>query len=137
LRLRNCYVTACVRCAPPQNRPDPSERDNCAGHLREELLLLKRVRVIVCLGGFAWDGLLRVLQSLGHQTKPRPRFGHATEAQVGPYLLIGCYHPSQQNTFTGRLTEPMLDAVFARAREISEQRSEIRGQRSEIRKTGF
>jgi uracil-DNA glycosylase family 4 len=118
LRLHDCYVTACVRCAPPQNRPTPAERDQCAGHLRDELGLLRQARVVVCLGGFAWDGLLRVLRTLGHETTPRPRFGHAVEAVVGPYALLGCYHPSQQNTLTGRLTEAMLDAVFARAREM-------------------
>ncbi len=118
LRLRDCYITACVRCAPPQNRPLPSERDHCAGYLEQELRLLKRVQVVVCLGGFAWEGLLRVLRGLGHETTPRPRFGHGREACVGPYTLLGCYHPSQQNTFTGRLTEPMMDAIFVRARAL-------------------
>jgi uracil-DNA glycosylase family 4 len=118
LQLQDCYVTACVRCAPPANRPSPAERDRCAGYLVEELHLLTQVRVIVCLGGFAWDAVLRVLGSLGHAITPKPRFGHGTEATVGPYALIGCYHPSQQNTFTGRLTAPMLDAVLARARAV-------------------
>jgi uracil-DNA glycosylase family 4 len=118
LRLNDCYITACVRCAPPANRPIPKERDNCLPYLRQELALLKRVRVILCLGGFAWDGGLRTLQALGHTTTPRPRFGHGALTRVGPYILMGCYHPSQQNTFTGRLTERMLDAVLKRAKKL-------------------
>jgi uracil-DNA glycosylase family 4 len=118
LRLRGCYVTACVRCAPPANRPEPEERDNCLPYLVEELRLLKHVRVIVCLGGFAWDGALRALRSLGWAAARKPRFGHLAEAVLGPYHLLGSYHPSQQNTFTGRLTREMLDAVLARARTL-------------------
>jgi uracil-DNA glycosylase family 4 len=117
LRLNDCYITACVRCAPPANKPTPEERDNCRPWLVEELRLLERVRVIVCLGAFAWDGALRALRDLGHVNRRRPRFGHAAEAEVGPYLLLGSYHPSQQNTFTGKLTRPMLNAVFQRARK--------------------
>lgn len=116
LRLHDCYITACVRCAPPANKPTPAERDRCLPFLAEELGLLPRVRVIVCLGGFAWDGVLRVLRAT-HDVPRKPRFGHGTRAAVGPYILLGCYHPSQQNTFTGRLTAVMLDAVFIRARE--------------------
>jgi uracil-DNA glycosylase family 4 len=118
LKLRDCYVTACVRCAPPDNKPTPKERDTCQRYLLEELHLLRRIRVIVCLGGFAWDGMLRALASLGMRPQRRRRFGHGTEAIVGKYTLLGCYHPSQQNTFTGRLTERMMDAVLARAREL-------------------
>src|SRR5262245_16112553 len=118
LRLTDCYITACVRCAPPDNKPTPQERDTCLEYLQTELPLLKNVRVILCLGGFAWDGVLRVLATLGHAAKPRPAFGHAAEATVGPYRLLGCYHPSQQNSFTGRLTPKMLDAVLARARRL-------------------
>jgi uracil-DNA glycosylase len=118
LRLTGCYITACVRCAPPANKPLPEERDACLEYLQTELPLLKHVRVALCLGGFAWDGLLRVLATLGHSIKPRPAFGHAAEAAVGPYCLLGCYHPSQQNTFTGRLTPKMLDAVLKRARRV-------------------
>lgn len=117
LRLTDCYVTACVHCAPPDNKPTPAERDNCLPYLAEELTLLKRVRVILCLGAFAWDGALRTLRSRGLKAVVKPRFGHGAEAKVGPYVLLGCYHPSQQNTFTGRLTEPMLDAILATARE--------------------
>ena len=121
LSLHDCYITACVRCAPPANRPTTAERDNCQAYLTEELRLLERVRVVVCLGGFAWDGALRSIRSLGHRPTRRPRFGHGAEAVVGPYLLLGCYHPSQQNTFTGRLTEAMMDEVLARARQRAEE----------------
>jgi uracil-DNA glycosylase family 4 len=115
LRLRDCYVTAAVRCAPPANRPLPSERDNCQPWLEAELSLLGRVRVIVCLGGFAWEVALRTLDG----PRPRPRFGHGASAAIGPHTVLGCYHPSQQNTFTGKLTEPMMDHVFAQARELA------------------
>ncbi len=115
LRLRGAYVTAAVKCAPPANRPTPEERDNCLPYFLRELELLERARVIVCLGSFAWDAALRALTALGHRVRPRPSFGHAAEVDVGPYTLIGSYHPSQQNTFTGKLTEPMLDDVFSRA----------------------
>jgi uracil-DNA glycosylase family 4 len=119
LALWDCYITACVRCAPPANKPTPEERDNCLPFVAAELRLLTGVRVIVCLGAFAWGGVLRVLGSMGYSRPPRPRFGHGVEASVGPYVLLGCYHPSQQNTFTGRLTEAMLDSVLARARELA------------------
>jgi uracil-DNA glycosylase family 4 len=119
LRLSDCYIAACVRCAPPANKPTPQERDNCRPYLVEEFGFLKQVRVIVCLGGFAWDGALRALRDLGHVPDRKPRFGHAAEATVGPYRLLGCYHPSQQNTFTGKLTRPMLDGVFKRAKELA------------------
>ena len=112
LTLTGCFISAVVRCAPPANKPTPGERDTCLPFLGRELECLPHARVIVCLGAFAWDGALRALQA----PRPRPRFGHGAEAIVGEHTLIGCYHPSQQNTFTGRLTEPMLDAVFARAR---------------------
>lgn len=120
LRLRGCYVTAAVRCAPPANRPLPAERDNCLPYLVAELDLLADVRVAVCLGGFAWDAALRALSALGLATpRPRPRFGHGSTLDIGKYSLLGCYHPSQQNTFTGRLTEAMLDDIFSRARELA------------------
>ncbi|HEU4736251.1 MAG TPA: uracil-DNA glycosylase [Solirubrobacterales bacterium] len=119
LRLRDAYVTAVVRCAPPANKPTPAERDECLPYLKRELKLLKRCRTIVALGGFAWEGTLRALKSLGEEIpQPKPRFGHGTEVEVGQRTLLGCYHPSQQNTFTGRLTETMLDAVFLRAGEL-------------------
>ena len=116
LRLRDAYVTAVVRCPPPANRPTPGERDNCLPYLEQELELLARSRVLVALGAFAWDGALRAAAALGEEVpKPKPRFGHGAEAPLGRWALLGCYHPSQQNTFTGRLTEPMLDAVLSRA----------------------
>jgi uracil-DNA glycosylase len=121
LRLRGSYVTAVNRCAPPANRPTPAERDNCLPYLANELRLLEAGRVLVALGSYAWDGTLRALREIGTQVpRPKPRFGHGAEAGAGPYSLLGCYHPSQQNTFTGRLTEAMLDAVFARARELAD-----------------
>jgi uracil-DNA glycosylase family 4 len=120
LRLDDAYVTAVVRCPPPENRPTPGERDNCLPYLERELILLEHCDTIVALGGFAWDGALRAIRALnGEIPRPKPRFGHGAEAQVGRWALLGCYHPSQQNTFTGRLTEPMLDAIFARAREVT------------------
>jgi uracil-DNA glycosylase family 4 len=119
LRLRDCYISACVHCAPPANRPTTAERDTCLGFLEQELPLLTSLRVIVCLGAFAWAGVLRTLRALGHVPGRQPRFGHGAEATVGPYVLVGCYHPSQQNTFTGRLTQPMLDAVLDRARRLA------------------
>ena len=120
LRLSDAYVTAVVRCAPPANRPTPSERDTCLPYLGRELQLLDRCRTIVGLGAFAWDGSLRALAGIGcTPPRPRPRFGHGVEARVGEWTLVGCYHPSQQNTFTGRLTERMLDDVFSRTRELT------------------
>ena len=123
LRLRGAYVTAVVRCAPPANKPMPAERDNCLPFLERELELLQHCRVLVALGSFAWDGALRAARALGADVpRPRPRFGHGAEADLDRWRLLGCYHPSQQNTFTGRLTEPMIDAVFARAKELAAQR---------------
>jgi uracil-DNA glycosylase len=116
LVLRDAYVTCVVRCAPPGNKPSPNERDRCVPFLARELELLQRARVIVALGAFAWDGVLRAARSLGHAVKPRPAFSHGAVAHVGPYTVIGSYHVSQQNTFTGRLTEAMLDAVLASAK---------------------
>jgi uracil-DNA glycosylase family 4 len=119
LQLKGAYVAAAVRCAPPANKPTPQERDNCLPYLARELELLDRVRVIVCLGSFAWDAVLRTGRMLGYVLPRKPRFGHASQAHLGPYVLLGSYHPSQQNTFTGKLTEEMLDAVFSRAAEIA------------------
>ena len=120
LALRDAYVTAVVRCAPPANRPAPDERDRCLPYLARELELLARARVLLCLGAFAWDGALRAVAALGHAPpRPKPRFGHLAESRAGPYALLGSYHPSQQNTFTGRLTREMLDAAFARACELA------------------
>lgn len=118
LVLRDAWVTSVVHCAPPDNKPTIEERNACRAWLHEELRLLGNVRVIVALGGFGWDGLLQALAEQGHVAKPKPKFGHGAQAQVGDYVVLGSYHPSQQNTFTGRLTEPMLRAVFERAREL-------------------
>jgi uracil-DNA glycosylase family 4 len=118
LRLDGAFIAAAVRCPPPANRPLPEERDNCLPYAARELELL-RPAVIVCLGGYAWEGACRLLR-----LRPRPRFGHGAEHQPaeGP-VLLGCYHPSQQNTFTGKLTEEMMDAVFRRARELARSSS--------------
>ena len=120
LTLRGAYVTAAVRCAPPANRPLPSERDNCLPYLVRELSLLDSVSVIVTLGSFAWDAALLVTRALGEPVpRPRPKFGHGATAEVGRLTLLGSFHPSQQNTFTGKLTEPMIDAVFERAKTLA------------------
>jgi uracil-DNA glycosylase family 4 len=119
LALHGCWVAAAVRCAPPANKPTPAERDTCLPYAVRELALLAGVRVIVCLGSFAWDAGLRILAAAGSTVpRPRPKFGHAAEATVGERVLLGCYHPSQQNTFTGKLTRPMIDDVMRRAREL-------------------
>ncbi len=120
LELRDCRITSVVHCAPPGNRPEPQERDRCLPFLTEELGLLRRLRVILCLGGFAFDGALRSLKARGHgYGTPKPRFGHEVLVQLDDApALLGCYHPSQQNTFTGRLTPAMLDSVLATARTL-------------------
>ncbi|HVF79184.1 MAG TPA: uracil-DNA glycosylase [Solirubrobacteraceae bacterium] len=124
LRLRDAWITAAVRCAPPANTPTPGERDTCLPYALRELELLADVRVIVCLGAFAWDAALRMTAARGVPVpRPRPRFGHGVELEIRSHppapLLLGCFHPSQQNTFTGKLTRPMIDAVFVRARQIA------------------
>ena len=120
LELRDVWVTSAVKCAPPDNKPLPDDRDACSPFVLRELAALPDPRAVVCLGGFAWDAALRVLREAGHGIPaPAPKFGHGAEAVTDRGLmLLGSYHPSQQNTFTGRLTEPMLDAVFSRAREV-------------------
>ncbi len=121
LRLAGCWVSAAVRCAPPANKPSPQERDACAPYLARELALLSDVAVVVALGRFAWDVAWPMLAP---GVRPRPPFAHLAEAALPPDVagrprtLLGSFHPSQQNTFTGRLTEPMFDAVFARARSL-------------------
>jgi uracil-DNA glycosylase family 4 len=120
LRLTGAWVSAAVRCAPPANRPLPSERDNCLPYLVRELGLLESARVIVALGSFGWDAALRALAALGEpRVRPRPKFGHGASAEIGRFTLLGCFHPSQQNTFTGKLTEPMTDEVLGRAGELA------------------
>jgi uracil-DNA glycosylase len=115
LRLIGAFVAAAVRCAPPANRPLPAERDNCLPYATEELRIMQTVRVIVCLGAFAWEAACRI-----YGVRPRPKFGHGAEHELPDgRTLLGSFHPSQQNTFTGKLTEPMMDAVFERARELA------------------
>ncbi|WP_062346568.1 uracil-DNA glycosylase [Herbidospora yilanensis] len=117
-RLIGARMVAAVRCAPPANKPTPGERDNCFPWLLQELRLV-RPRAIVALGGFAWQAIWPALKAVGHPLPtPRPAFGHGVEVPLDGTTLIGCYHPSQQNTFTGRVTEPMLDAVFTRAASL-------------------
>jgi uracil-DNA glycosylase family 4 len=135
LSVTGLYIAAVVRCAPPDNKPLPEERGNCLPYLMRELQLLTELRVIVPLGKFAWDGVLAALATLGDgrahrpgaaprgrprpRSTPRPAFGHLAETSVGRYSVLGSYHPSQQNTFTGRLTPAMLDAVWRRSRDLA------------------
>lgn len=127
LHLRRTRVTAPVHCAPPENKPTSVERMTCAPFLAKELqLLAKTLKVAVVLGGFGWQALLAVLRQSGWTIpRPQPRFGHAatvvfTHPDGRELTLIGCFHPSQQNTFTGRLTEPMMDTIFEQAREVAD-----------------
>ena len=122
LILTDAYLAAAVRCAPPLNRPTNVERDNCSPYLVRELAALSRVRVIVALGAFGWDAALRTIAAadVTLTTGRRPKFGHGAEAAIGPYQLIGSFHPSQRNTFTGRLTPPMLESILSRAKEIAQ-----------------
>jgi uracil-DNA glycosylase family 4 len=120
LALRDVYLAAAVRCAPPANRPLLEERDRCAPFLHRELTLLPDVRVIVALGAFAWGVALRVLEAAGETVpRPRPLFAHGAATSAGRFAVLGAFHPSQQNTFTGRLTPAMLDAVLGRARDLA------------------
>jgi uracil-DNA glycosylase family 4 len=112
LRLEGLWISAAVRCAPPQNKPTPEERDACLPYAVRELELLD-AGVVVCLGAFAWEAALRIFR-----LRPKPKFAHGAEAKAGAVTLLGCYHPSQQNTFTGVLTPAMLDAVLLRARSL-------------------
>lgn len=122
LMLSNVFVTAAVRCAPPANKPTPAERDACRPWLERELDLLPDLRVLVTLGQFAYAQTLRILADAGLPVpRPRPRFGHGVEVPLdGGPVVIGSYHPSQQNTFTGKLTEEMFDAIWVRARDLAE-----------------
>ncbi len=124
LTLTDVYIAAAVRCAPPANKPTILERDTCAPFLVREMALLTSVRVVLALGAFGWDAALRAMAgTVGAGQAPargKPRFGHGAEARVGPYVLLGSYHPSQQNTFTGRLTPAMFDEVIARAVELAD-----------------
>lgn len=121
LEAYGAWVTAAVRCAPPGNKPLPIERANCAPYLVREFQTLEQIRVIVALGAFAWDAALATFVALGEPTpRPKPRFGHGVEVRIGRWALLGSYHVSQQNTFTGRLTRPMLDAVIRRATDLAD-----------------
>jgi uracil-DNA glycosylase family 4 len=122
LSLQGAWISAAVRCAPPANKPTPAERDACLPWTVAELEHLRALRVVVCLGAFAWDAALRLRVAAGvPPPRPRPRFGHGAVFDDGAWLaMLGCFHPSQQNTFTGKLTAPMLDAVFARATELAQ-----------------
>ena len=123
LTLFGVRIAAAVRCAPPLNRPTIEERDACAPFLARELAILDTAGVVVALGQFAWDAVLRTFAGAGEPVpRPRPRFGHGAEVQIGERRLLGCYHPSQQNTFTGRLTQPMLLGVLRRAQVVADQR---------------
>jgi uracil-DNA glycosylase len=120
LRLTGARVLAAVRCAPPANKPTPDEQARCRPYLARELELLPSLRVIVPLGGIGWDATLRTLAILGYAMPvARPAFAHGAEAELGRYTLVGSYHPSQQNTFTGRLTQPLPQAVLARAAAVA------------------
>ena len=120
LTLHATRVAAAVRCAPPANKPTIEEQATCRPYLVREIELLTELRVVVALGAIGWDAALKAFAGLGHRSpRPRPRFAHGAEAQIGPYVLVGTYHPSQQNTFTGRLTPPMLEAVLRRAMELA------------------
>ena len=121
LELVGTRIVAAVRCAPPENKPTPTERDTCAAWLDAELALVRpTLRVVVALGSFAWGAGLAMLGRAGATVpRPRPRFGHGAQAQLGTVALLGSYHPSQQNTFTGTLTRPMLDAVLRTAGELA------------------
>jgi uracil-DNA glycosylase family 4 len=127
LRLKDVWVTAAVRCAPPANRPTVEEREQCLPWSAREFELLGDVRVLLCLGGFAWDAALRLLTmvegGLAELPRPRPRFAHGAEWRDGRYTVLGCYHPSQQNTFTGRLTPKMIDSVLMRTRVVAAESS--------------
>ena len=122
LTLLGAYVAAGVRCAPPANKPTPLETATCEPFLVRELGLLADVRVLVALGAIAWASCFRVIAAVTGEAppRPRPRFGHGAEARVAGYAVVGSYHPSQQNTFTGKLTQPMLRSVLRRAREIAD-----------------
>lgn len=124
LTLHGVWLAAVNRCAPPDNKPTPTERDACLPYLETEVTILDGARVIVCLGAWAWDGALRALAARGAAATPKPRFGHGAEAVVDAWRLVGCYHPSQQNTFTGRLTPSMLDEVLERAKVLARARDD-------------
>ena len=117
LKLIDAWMLAAVRCAPPANKPTPAERDNCLPWAVRELELLPQIRVVVCLGAFAWDAAFRLR---GRVPRPRPKFGHGALVEGEPWAVLGCFHPSQQNTFTGKLTPAMVDEVMLVARDLAQ-----------------
>ncbi len=119
LALKGVYIAAPLRCAPPGNKPKASQLENCSSYIREEMLVLKP-RVVIALGGIGWNSALGMLKASGRSwSGPKPKFAHGAEVAIDDVHLLGCYHVSQQNTFTGRLTEPMIDAVLARAKVLA------------------
>ena len=120
LELADCWVSAVIRCPPPENRPEPEERKNCRPYLEAELDLLEEVRLVTALGRYAYNHVLRILKDRGREVPtPRPDFRHGREVSAGESLaVLASYHPSQQNTFTGTLTEEMFDEIWERAREL-------------------
>jgi uracil-DNA glycosylase family 4 len=123
LRLRDAYVAAAVRCAPPANKPTPTERDECRPYLVREFELLTRLRVVLVLGSFGYEAAWSAMRAAGFELPPRrPRFTHGLEVPCGAVTILGSFHPSQQNTFTGKLTAPMIDAVFERAGVLAQAR---------------
>lgn len=120
LTLRDVYIAATVRCAPPDNKPTPEETTECLVHLRHEVACLPQLRVVVALGGIAWNAWLQVLAARGARVRPKPAFGHGAVAHIAgsPQVLVGCYHPSRQNTNTGKVTAAMYDEVFGRLRDV-------------------
>jgi len=118
LKLTGAYVSLVVRCVPPKNKPTPQERDQCLSYLDDELRILKHVKVILILGFFALDGILRIFMNRGIKISPKPKFAHGLERKFGPYTLLCSFHPSQQNTFTGKLTKPMFAKIFKRAHRL-------------------
>jgi uracil-DNA glycosylase len=133
LKLKDCYICAAVRCAPPDNKPTPQEFERCRPYLVQELKFLKDVQVVVALGKIAFDSFLKAYQeNAGIVPKPRPQFGHGCSAKLGDGLtILGSYHPSQQNTFTGKLTREMFHEVFRKARELIRQPSAVSLQSSD------
>ncbi|MCB0326596.1 MAG: hypothetical protein KDD52_03170, partial [Bdellovibrionales bacterium] len=121
--LYSCYITAAVHCAPPENKPSLEEKQQCLTYLRQELRLLSQVSVIIALGAMAWDQILKVYFEQYERIRPKPTFSHGAQIELRPYTLIGSYHPSQQNTFTGKLREEMFDKIFRQARADIEKKT--------------
>jgi len=123
LKLKNAYISLVVRCVPPQNKPKLIERDRCLPYLVKEIKFFSKIKILIALGIFAFDGILLALKQMGHSISPKPKFKHGLKIKVGPYWILCSYHPSQQNTFTGRLTKPMFEKIFTDARKILTKRN--------------